>query len=213
MIKNKQRLNHNLLPYLRRMGDLEMFDHPAYVCLYFSQPNEKSHQNAIINNKVNSGYSKFNDARRSGAYFVALSFIDPSHQVSQFLRIKDEIQDSDEYWKAVKALFDSHPRGSSDTGPWLNILKRPDNPTIETEFFYKLPDQLTIYQAGGLHEFGTAAMRWTLSKSDALRDVEGFGSCELKVGMIDKSKVLYVHSSPAGCYLYVDSRNVKKVDK
>ncbi|HHY0551859.1 TPA: hypothetical protein ACVU5P_004178 [Vibrio parahaemolyticus] len=213
MIKNKQRLNHNLLPYLKKVGDQELFSHPAYVCVYFTEPHVKSTQNTLINNKAITGYSKFNDAKRAGAYFASLTFIDPYHRLSQFLKFKDEIKSQDEYWKIVKSLLEVQPYGYADTGPWLKIFKRSDNPTIRTDFFTRLPDVLTIYQAGGALEFGTAAMKWTLSKQDALRDESLYGSCSLRTGTIDKNKILYVHHSPNGSYLYLDSRDVKNKDK
>lgn len=209
MVRNKKHLNHNLLPYLRLMGDQVLFNHPAYVCLYFGEPDEETAENYIINKKVQTNYAKHNDARRVGAFHASLTFIDPSHRITCLLKDKDKMTDDNEYWKAVKYTLESQPHGYSDTGPWSKIWMRTPNPTLQTEWFESLADEITIYQAGNRYEFGTAAMRWTMDKSKAENDVAKFSSsCELKKGAVKKNKILYVHYSPDGMYIYVDSRDV-----
>lgn len=183
-----------------------MFSHPAYVCAYFAEPDVKSDQNWFINKKVLSDYPKFTDARRAKQFHVALTFIDPSHRLPMFMRLIDEIEDDDEYWRIVHFVLESQPHGYPDSAPWLKIFRRKANPSLKTDLFQRLPEMLTVYQAGGPFEFGTSAMRWTLNKSLAEAEVAKYGACNLKIGTVEKSKILYIHQC---VHLYMDSRSVK----
>ncbi|HIF9321700.1 TPA: hypothetical protein ACX6QP_002197 [Photobacterium damselae] len=212
---SKQKLNPELIKYVEKGEFCTFIRHPLCISPYDSiNLHRPSKANVFINELVESRQKRIKEFEAAKDYISAIQFVERPFRLGAAVKYLPHLCNKD-YWALVYSLWEGgslmYAEYIANEKEWLDVFnsRRGTNPTLKSEFFSSLDDEITIYRGSNI-----PGLNWCLSETLARAMSLSKGLYQITIGKASKYDVLNCNVNAPDSFITVviDPANVRIIE-